>query len=124
MRGPTTPPRLRSIRTTSFRDRTPRPKPALRSLGHLRLPVAHTAELTAGCAGDRGHRFPEAEPLGYAGRMAAPRAPAILLSLIISASGMLRAADARADEDDAPGADEAAAVVAFPDERFGPRYII
>jgi len=58
--------------------------------------------------------------------MAAPRAPAILLCLIISASGWLRAADARADEDEPPGDDEAAAAaaVAFPDQRFGPRYVI
>jgi outer membrane protein insertion porin family len=61
--------------------------------------------------------------------MAAPRAPAILLSLLVS-SGLLRASEARADEEtptedataDATAA--AAAAVAFPDERFGPRYVI
>ena len=64
--------------------------------------------------------------------MAAPRAPAVLLSLLaflLSASGLLRAGSARADqappeEEAAPGEDEAAAAVEFPDQRFGPRYII
>jgi outer membrane protein insertion porin family len=68
--------------------------------------------------------------------MAAPRAPAFLLSLIVS-SGLLPAAAVRAqqtDEDvdapvvEAPAADDpeaaAAAAVAFPDQRFGPRYVI
>jgi outer membrane protein insertion porin family len=58
--------------------------------------------------------------------MAAPRAPAILLSVIV-ASGWLRASEARAD-DEKPTADEveaaAAAAAAFPDQRFGPRYVI
>ena len=65
--------------------------------------------------------------------MAAPRAPAILLSLVVSASGLLRAAAARADDEppEQDGAEKAAAAeaaataaVAFPDERFGPRYVI
>jgi len=65
--------------------------------------------------------------------MAAPRAPAILLSLLVSASGLLRASTARADEEPQPqeGAETAAeaeaaatAAVAFPDARFGPRYVI
>jgi len=64
------------------------------------------------------------EMVGYAAGMAAPRAPAILLSLVVSASGWLRAADARADEDEPASEDEAAAAVAFPDQRFGPRYVI
>ena len=65
--------------------------------------------------------------------MAAPRAPAILLSLVISASGFLRASAARADDEpptqdvaETTAAAEAAATAAaaFPDERFGPRYVI
>jgi hypothetical protein len=55
--------------------------------------------------------------------MAAP-APAIFLCLVVSASGLLRASAVRAEEEAAPGEDEAAAAVAFPDERFGPRYVI
>jgi hypothetical protein len=58
--------------------------------------------------------------------MAALRAPAILLTVIVS-SGLLRASAARADEDP-PTGDEAeaaaAAAVSFPDQRFGPRYVI
>src|SRR5262245_14667884 len=61
--------------------------------------------------------------------MAALRAPAIALSLLV-ASGLLPASSARADEEapaetapeDAEAA--AAAAVAFPDQRFGPRYVI
>jgi hypothetical protein len=61
--------------------------------------------------------------------MAAPRAPAILLSVLsaLVSSGLLRASAARADEDSATGDDPevaAAAAVAFPDQRFGPRYVI
>jgi outer membrane protein insertion porin family len=61
--------------------------------------------------------------------MAAPRAPAVLLSLLLSASGLLRAGAARADQEATateipPSEDEAAAAVAFPDQRFGPRYVI
>jgi outer membrane protein insertion porin family len=56
--------------------------------------------------------------------MAAPRAPGILLlSVLVSASGSLRAGAARAGDEDAAGDDESAAV-AFPDQRFGPRYVI
>ena len=58
--------------------------------------------------------------------MAALRAPAILLTVLLS-SGLLRASAARAD-DDPPTGDEAeaaaAAAVSFPDQRFGPRYVI
>ena len=55
--------------------------------------------------------------------MAALRAPAILLVCTLSLPA-LRASVARADEEAAPGEQEAAAAVAFPDERFGPRYVI
>jgi outer membrane protein insertion porin family len=58
-------------------------------------------------------------------RMAAPRAPAVLLALLVASSGLLRAADARADEEEvAAGEEQAAAAAAFPDQRFGPRYVI
>jgi outer membrane protein insertion porin family len=60
--------------------------------------------------------------------MAAPRAPAILLVLVVllaSSSGVSRAADLRGDDDQAgPGEEVAAAAAAFPDQRFGPRYVI
>ena len=59
--------------------------------------------------------------------MAALRAPAILLSVIVS-SGLLRASAARADEEPPATpedvAEAAAKAVAFPDQRFGPRYVI
>jgi len=52
----------------------------------------------------------------------------VLFSVLLSASGLLRASDAgAADEDDeaAPAADqEVTAAAAFPDQRFGPRYVI
>jgi outer membrane protein insertion porin family len=49
----------------------------------------------------------------------------ILLSLLLSASGLLRAADARADEEGTAADDESAVEAApFPDQRFGPRYVI
>ena len=59
--------------------------------------------------------------------MSALRAPAILLAVIV-ASELLGAPAARAD-DDAAGRRRrveaaAAAAVAFPDQRFGPRYVI
>ena len=59
--------------------------------------------------------------------MSALRAPAILLAVIV-ASELLGAPAARAD-DAPPVADDeveaaAAAAVAFPDQRFGPRYVI
>ncbi|HXU06979.1 MAG TPA: BamA/TamA family outer membrane protein [Polyangia bacterium] len=59
--------------------------------------------------------------------MAAPRAPAILLLSVIVSAGLLRASAARADEEPPPREDveeAAAAAVAFPDQRFGPRYVI
>jgi hypothetical protein len=69
--------------------------------------------------------------------MAAPRAPAarrspprLLLLVLLSAAGSLRAPDARAEArppDDAPeeaATAQAAAAVGFPDEHFGPRYVI
>jgi outer membrane protein insertion porin family len=64
--------------------------------------------------------------------MAALRAPAIIfVPLLLSASGLLRAPPARADEppppetvDAAATAKEAAAAASFPDEHFGPRYVI
>jgi len=59
--------------------------------------------------------------------MAAPRASATLLSLLVL-SGLLRASAVRAQEEETPGEEEAAAAavasVAFPDQRFGPRYVI
>jgi len=59
--------------------------------------------------------------------MAALRAPAILLSVIVS-SGLLRASAARAAEEPPATpedvAEAAAKAVAFPDQRFGPRYVI
>src|SRR5512138_2195584 len=60
--------------------------------------------------------------------MAAPRAPAFLLSLIVT-SGLLPAAAVRADDEpDAPATEDpeatAAAAVTFADPRFGPRYVI
>ena len=72
--------------------------------------------------GDRASR----RRSGYAGRMAAPRAPAILLAVLVSSSsGALRAADLRDDDENkTPGEDLATAAVAFPDQRFGPRYVI
>jgi len=56
--------------------------------------------------------------------MAAPRAPAILLALLVSAPGVSRAADLRDDDEAAPGEEDAAAAVTFQDQRFGPRYVI
>jgi hypothetical protein len=58
--------------------------------------------------------------------VSALRAPAIFLAVIV-ASELLRAPAARAD-DPPPASDDveaaAAAAVAFPDQRFGPRYVI
>ena len=57
--------------------------------------------------------------------MAAHRAPAILLAVLVSSPGVSRAADLRADDQEqAPGEAQATAAVAFPDQRFGPRYVI
>jgi hypothetical protein len=61
--------------------------------------------------------------------MAAPRAPAVLLPLFLaafaSAPGWLRAPAARADEGPpTPSERQAAAAAAFPDDHFGPRYVI
>ena len=104
----------------------------------------YTAPAASGCAqsarppgGDRRHRDHRARaphwPSGYAAAMAAPRAPAILLSLLVSASGLLRASAARADEEPQPqeGAETAAKPrrpppppSRSPTQRFGPRYVI
>ena len=59
--------------------------------------------------------------------MAAPRASAVLLPVFIL-SGLLCASEVRAQDDETPAAQDAAeaaaAAVAFPDQRFGPRYVI
>jgi len=62
--------------------------------------------------------------------MAARRASATLLSLLVFVLwGLLRASEVRAQEEETPGEENpaaaaAAAAVAFPDQRFGPRYVI
>ena len=57
--------------------------------------------------------------------MAALRAPVILLSVLVL-SALLRTPEARAAEETPEEEVEAAAAAAvtFPDERFGPRYVI
>jgi hypothetical protein len=59
--------------------------------------------------------------------MAARRASATLLSLL-AFSALLRASEVRAQEEETPGEEAAsaaaAAAVSFPDQRFGPRYVI